>query len=47
MKEAKGEEAMTETKQAIKECIQCGGQFKEKQISIHFECEHCIGKHEE
>lgn len=30
-----------------KECIECGGEFVEKQKSIHFECEHCIGKHEE
>lgn len=38
---------MYESKQAVKECIECGREFKEKQKSIHFECERCIGKHEE
>lgn len=30
-----------------KECIDCGGEFIEKVRSIHYECEHCIGKHED
>lgn len=30
-----------------KVCVECGGEFIEKQISIHYVCEHCIGKHEE
>ena len=31
----------------IKECCECGSHFEEKQISIHTECEHCIGIYEE
>lgn len=38
---------MMETYQIIKECIECGGEFKEKEKSIHYECERCIGRHEE
>lgn len=33
--------------ETIKECRECGSEFKEKQTSIHYECEHCVGKHEE
>ncbi|MFB6465609.1 YhfH family protein [Cytobacillus sp. Hz8] len=36
-----------ETKQTVKECRECGGQFIEKQESSLYECEHCIGRYEE
>lgn len=35
------------TSPAIKECRECGCEFFEKQESIHYECEHCVGKYEE
>lgn len=31
----------------VKECVECGSEFIEKQESIHYECEHCIGGHDE
>ncbi|WP_202617802.1 YhfH family protein [Bacillus dakarensis] len=30
-----------------KECCECGSVFVEKQESIHYECERCIGRYEE
>lgn len=47
IRKKKGGITMKETNKTIKECIECGGEFQEKQKSIHFECEHCIGRHEE
>lgn len=39
---------MTHQQQGTKKvCIECGGEFIEKVRSIHYECEHCIGKHED
>lgn len=35
------------TEKSTKECVECGTEFTEKQMSILYECEHCIGKHEE
>lgn len=33
--------------QAIKECRECGCEFVEKQESIIYECERCIGRYED
>ncbi|MBM4762680.1 protein YhfH [Bacillus sp. B15-48] len=38
---------MIQLNPTIKECRECGSQFKEKHESLHFECEHCMSKHEE
>ncbi len=35
------------TKPIVKECRECGCEFYEKQESILYECEHCIGTYEE
>ena len=29
-----------------KVCTECGNQFKEKQESVMYECERCVGRHE-
>lgn len=38
---------MMNISRTIKECRECGSHFEEKQESLHFECEHCMSKHEE
>lgn len=38
---------ITKDHQNVKVCVECGGKFVEKEVSIHFECEHCIGRHDE
>lgn len=44
----RGIKMMTHQQQGTKKvCIECGGEFIEKVRSIHYECEHCIGKHED
>lgn len=38
---------MSQQTEVKKICVECGGEFVEKQESIHNVCEHCIGKNED